>query len=83
MAPASGFYSIGSPLVKSAIIKLENGKTFAIEAKDQSERNVYIQQVMLNGVPLMKPVLTHTDIIKGGKLIFYMADQPNKKLFIQ
>lgn len=81
VAPASGFYSIGSPLVKSAVIKFENGKTFTIEAKDQSKKNVYIQKLLLNGVPLKRPVLNHTELMKGGKLTFYMGDPPNKRLF--
>jgi predicted alpha-1,2-mannosidase len=81
VAPASGEYSVGSPLVKSARVKLENGKIFEVEAKAQSEANVYVQGVTLNGVPLKKPSLAHADIMKGGKLVFVMGPQPNKTLF--
>jgi len=82
VAPGSGEYSIGSPVVKAATIRLENGKTFSVEAKNQSERNVYVQQVMLNGVALTKPVLQHRDLMKGGKLVFVMGASPNKTLFV-
>lgn len=81
VAPASGEYAIGSPLVKSAAIKLENGKTFSVEAKNQSDANVYVQQVTLNGVALKRPSLAHADLMKGGKLVFVMGPQPNKTLF--
>jgi hypothetical protein len=37
--------------------------TMAKEAKDQGERNLYIQQEIFNGIPLKKPVLNHTDLI--------------------
>jgi predicted alpha-1,2-mannosidase len=81
VAPASGEYSIGSPVVRSATIRLENGKTFLVEAKNQSEQNIYVQQVLLNGTPLVKPTLLHADILKGGKLTFVMGATPNKSLF--
>jgi putative alpha-1,2-mannosidase len=81
VAPASGEYAIGSPLVKAATIRLENGKTFSIEAQNQSEKNVYLQQVTLNGVPLRTPSLKHADVMKGGKLVFVMGTEPNKALF--
>lgn len=81
VAPASGEYSIGSPLVKSATIRLINGKKFSIEAKNQNEKNVYLQQVTLNGIALTKPVLKHAEIMKGGKLVYVMGSEPNKGLF--
>jgi putative alpha-1,2-mannosidase len=81
VAPASGEYAIGSPLVKSATMKLENGKTFTVEATNQRAEAVYVQQVTLNGVPLKKPFLKHADVVKGGKLHFVMGETPNKNLF--
>jgi predicted alpha-1,2-mannosidase len=81
VAPASGEYVIGSPLVKSATIKLESGKTFTVEAVNQSDAAVFVQQVRLNGAALKKPFLQHTDLMKGGKLVFVMGETPNKTLF--
>lgn len=82
VAPASGEYAIGSPLVKAATIQLENGKTFSVEVKNQSGQNIYLQQVLLNGAPLRKPFIQHADIMKGGKIVFVMGAQPNKALFL-
>ena len=78
VAPGSEDYSIGSPAVKSAILKLENGKTFTVEAIRQSDKNVYVQKVLLNGKPVSDFVLKHSDITNGGKLVFYMGSKPVK-----
>ncbi|QMW05519.1 GH92 family glycosyl hydrolase [Spirosoma foliorum] len=79
VAPGSEAYSLGSPSVKSARLNLENGQTFTIEAINQSDKNVYVQKVLLNGKELTQPVISHSDIMKGGKLTFYMSAKPTKK----
>jgi predicted alpha-1,2-mannosidase len=73
VAPGSDEYSLGSPAVDGAVLQLENGKTFTIEAKDQSEKNVYVKRVVLNGQPLTRRYITHDEILSGGKLVFYMS----------
>jgi putative alpha-1,2-mannosidase len=73
VAPGSDEYSLGSPAVDGAVLQLENGKTFTIEAKDQSEKNVYVKKVTLNGQPLTRRYITHDEIMNGGKLVFYMS----------
>ncbi len=74
VAPGSTDYVIGSPLVKSATINLENGKTFSIEVKNQSDKNVYVKKMMLNGKLLEGFILKHEEIMKGGVLVFYMGN---------
>jgi putative alpha-1,2-mannosidase len=49
VSPGSDEYQIGSPSVKNATLNLENGKSFEIEAKNQSDKNVYIEKIELNG----------------------------------
>ncbi len=78
-APASGEYQLGSPAVDKAVIQLENGNSFTIEAKNQSDKNVYVQKAILNGVELKRLYLTQEDIMKGGTLQFVMGAKPNKK----
>jgi predicted alpha-1,2-mannosidase len=75
VAPGSDVYQIGSPAVNAATLHLENGKTFSIEAKNQSDKNVYVQKIELNGKPLNRLYITHSEIINGGKLVFYMTDK--------
>jgi putative alpha-1,2-mannosidase len=78
VCPGSDQYALGSPAVAHAILQLENGKTFTIEAKDQSDKNVYVQKVLLNGKQLSTPFISHADILNGGQLTFYMGPRAAK-----
>jgi len=79
VAPGSDEYALGSPLVKKAVFNLENGKTFEVETVNQSDKNVFVSKVLLNGKQLDKPFLKHADVVNGGKITFYMSNKPNKK----
>lgn len=79
VAPGSDQYWLGSPAIDGAILKLENGNTFTIETTNQSDKNVYVQKVLLNGKLLDRRYITHSDIMSGGKLSFYMSEKPGKK----
>lgn len=81
VAPGSDEYALGSPLLKNAVINLENGKTFEVETVNQSDKNVFVSKVLLNGKQLERPFLKHADVINGGKIIFYMSSKPNKKQY--
>ncbi|WDF56332.1 GH92 family glycosyl hydrolase [Mucilaginibacter sp. KACC 22063] len=72
VAPGSDDYSIGSPAIDKAVINLENGKTFSIIAKNQSDKNIYVQKITLNGKTLNVLTIKHSDIMNGGELVFYM-----------
>jgi putative alpha-1,2-mannosidase len=56
-----------------------NGKIFEIVAKNNSDKNIYIQSATLNGKPWDKPWFSHADIANGGKLELTMGPSPNKK----
>jgi len=75
--PSNGAYVFGSPLFDEAVINLAN-KEFKITVENNSDSNLYIQSVMLNGENYEKSFITHKDIMKGGKLKFVMGDKPNK-----
>ena len=76
VAPASDQYQLGSPAVKTAVLKLENGKTLTIEAENQSDKNVYVQKVLVNGKELNRSYITSAEIMIGGKITFKMSDKP-------
>ncbi|WP_333802001.1 glycoside hydrolase family 92 protein, partial [Sphingobacterium multivorum] len=78
VAPGEDSYWIGSPLVKSAKVNLENGRSLSIVARNQSEKNVYVKSVSLNGRKLADFLLPYSSIINGGELIFEMSNKPNK-----
>jgi putative alpha-1,2-mannosidase len=75
VAPASGKYMLGSPSIKTASLRLENGRTFKVEARNQSEQNIYVSRVTLNGRDLGRRYITYQDIAAGGSLVFYMSGQ--------
>lgn len=79
VAPGNDSYSLGSPLINKAVIQLENGNIFIVQAVNQSKENVYVQKVELNGKEIKDYTLKHSDIENGGKLVFFMNDKPTKK----
>jgi len=76
VAPGSDRYALGSPAIRTAILKLENGKTLAIEAINQSDKNVYVEKVTDNGKPIDRNYVTHAEIMNGGRLTFTMSEKP-------
>ncbi len=79
VTPGSTDYALGSPLVKEAILHLDNGKTLTIKANNQSAKNVYVQSVSVNGKVLDGTLLSHQDIINGGEIIFEMSNVSKNK----
>src|ERR1700744_5314672 len=79
VGPGDDRYSIGSPAVQAATLRLENGKTFHIEARNQGDKNVYVQRAELNGQPLHRLYITYQEVMDGGNLVFYMGAKPNKQ----
>ena len=75
-------YEIGSPIFDKVEIDLGKrygrGKTFTIEAKNTSRRNIYIQKALLNGKELNNFWFLAKDLLKGGSLILEMGPEPNK-----
>lgn len=79
VCPGTDQYVLGTPAVKEVVIHLENGNDFSIKADHLSSKNLYVKEVLLNGIPYHKAYLTHQDIMKGGELRFIMSNKPNKQ----
>ena len=75
IAPASDAYALGSPAINGATIQLSGGKTFTVTVKNQGDKNVYVQKVLLNGKPLAGLSITHGEIMNGGELTFFMSNK--------
>ncbi|HEU0276701.1 MAG TPA: GH92 family glycosyl hydrolase [Rhodanobacteraceae bacterium] len=75
--PSSPDYALGSPIFNDVKMRLGNGKVFEIEARNNSDRNVYIQSATLNGKPWNRPWFSQSDIAEGGKLVLTMGPAPN------
>jgi len=76
VTPGSTEYSTGSPLVKGAFIKLENGRSLTIRTINQGKKNVYVKKIKVNGKTLNGNTLNHETIMNGGEIVFEMDDQP-------
>ena len=48
------------------------------QSSNNSDLNIYIQSVKLNGENYNYSYITHKDIMKGGELVFEMGSIPNK-----
>ena len=77
--PAGSSFVFGSPLFDEVTINLPEKKQFTVVAKNNSEKNSYIQSAKLNGEPYTHSFITYNDIMQGGKLELKMGDQPNKQ----
>jgi predicted alpha-1,2-mannosidase len=73
VSPGDPVYTLGRPLFDVVTLRLENGKTFRIQAINNSAVNKYVKQVTLNGNVLTTPFITHNNILNGGILEFTMA----------
>ena len=73
--PAGGRYMFGSPLFDKAVVNVGQGKTFTIIAHNNSAKNVYVQQIKLNGRPYKKLYIDYKDIVSGSTLEFFMTDK--------
>jgi len=77
VTPGVPVYQIGTPHFDDATIALPGGKDFHIHAKGAEAGAFYIQSATLNGRPLRRAYLTHSEIVAGGELTFEMSRKPN------
>ena len=75
--PGTDQYVIGAPAFPHAQVTVAGG-TFAIDAPDVSDANLYVQSVTLNGAPLTTPLIHHADFKAGGSLTFQMGPAPSQ-----
>lgn len=81
ICPGDPRYEITSPVFSKVTLQLmapyAKGKSFTIIAKNNSEKNVYIQSAKLNGKTYNKCYLMHAAIAAGGRLELIMGPKPN------
>ena len=76
--PAADRLQIGTPSVTRAELNVGEGRTFTIVSRNLTPRNIYVQQVKLNGRPWHEPYILYKDIIAGGTLEFVMGAKSGK-----
>ena len=76
-------YEITSPIFDRVEISLDkryyDGDKIVIDVKNNSEENVYIQNVLWNGKPHNSFRIPHKELMKGGTLTIELGNKPNKK----
>jgi len=75
--PSNGAYVFGSPLFDEVDLNLGGGNSMKIISENNSDTNIYIQEVILNGTKHKYSYITHKDLVKGGELRFVMGSKPN------
>ncbi|RAJ10667.1 putative alpha-1,2-mannosidase [Chitinophaga skermanii] len=78
VCPGTPEYVFGAPLFKKTTITFENGKKMVINAPSNSNKNIYVQSMKLNGATYDKNYINHFDLQKGGTLQVEMGAAPNK-----
>ncbi|WNV90176.1 GH92 family glycosyl hydrolase [Umezawaea sp. Da 62-37] len=71
-------YAVGSPLFTKATLKLENGKKLVVNAPKNSAKNIYVQNLKVNGKVYDKSYLDHNVLAAGATLDFDMGPNPSK-----
>ncbi|HTI98475.1 MAG TPA: GH92 family glycosyl hydrolase [Dongiaceae bacterium] len=82
VSPVDGIYIIGSPLFNQVTLRLDPkyypGRTFTVKTVNNSAENMYVQSATLNGQPLQRAWLRHSEVVAGGTLELVMGPQPNE-----
>lgn len=76
--PVGGRFVIGSPLFDKATVNVGAGKTFTVVAKNNSDKNIYVQSARLNGKTRKNSYVDFNDIRHGGTLELVMGPKPSK-----
>jgi predicted alpha-1,2-mannosidase len=79
VTPGTDQYVFGSPLFYKVILKFENGRELIIEASGNTNQNIYVQNIRLNGKVLDRNYIKHSELTRGGKLVFEMGAKPDLK----
>ena len=76
VCPATDQYVLGSPLFRQATIHLPSGD-IRISAPANSDKNIFVNKLTLNGKDIDRNYLTHSELLSGGTLDFDMKDTPS------
>lgn len=79
VCPASDQYVLGAPLFKKVTLHFENGKSMVIEAPANSDTNIYLNKLQINGQESTKNYIDFETLRNGGRMECEMTDRPNKQ----
>jgi len=71
--PCGGEYLIGAPQVPGATLRLADGKTLKVTARNFG-KSARVKSVKWNGREVKDGRLHHSELVKGGELVYEMCD---------
>lgn len=83
--PAGDEYIVGSPFFEKVTIRFPAGaRTGGVGGEEHTltisapgaVSSPFVKSLEVDGVPVMKPVLKHAQIVTAKKIVFEMADGP-------
>lgn len=74
VTPGVNQYVVGTPLFPKATVKLENGRSFTVNARGKGR---YVDALKVNGKAIQRTWLGHDELMKGATLDFSMSAKPN------
>ncbi|ELP94056.1 hypothetical protein EIN_183230 [Entamoeba invadens IP1] len=75
-------FVIGSPLFDKATVTL-NDKVLEIDARNNSDINVYVDKIEVNGTRYTKTYFEYDLLMGGGSITFYMRDSFKRRKLIE
>lgn len=69
-------FQIGSPLFDKTTITLPDNKQFVINSTDNSDENIYIKDVVVNGKKDSSLTIPYSDVMKGGEMTIKLNNKP-------
>ena len=81
VTPGDDKYMIGSPIFDRIIINTAERSYFTIITMNNSEKNIYVNQAMLNGNEHYDSFLTFDQIMSGGILNLLMSEEKGEEDF--
>jgi putative alpha-1,2-mannosidase len=76
--PVGGEYIIGAPQLPEIWLTLGNGGKLFVKAKNLSPANKYVKSVTFNSKKIEDYRIHHSELAKGGELVFEMTSKPVK-----
>ena len=77
LTPGHPSYVLTSPEFDSVTIRRPDGKTIRIEAKENSEKNVYVGSRTIDGKPWTAAWISHARLVGGARIVDRMSAKPN------
>src|SRR5581483_10174021 len=80
VCPGSNQYFLGSPLFQQVDIRLNTkvypGPKLVLKTINDSDRNVYIRSVRMDGMEYKKNWVSHDSLVYGKTFVFQMTGEP-------